>query len=203
MLNKKVDPRVQRTQNLLRDALIELIDEKEYEKITIQDITTRAVVNRATFYRHYLDKDDLLSKSIDTVLKNMFGEASKFFSVSKDVDELQKYVASHIFEHVARHKKFFQVMLLGKGIPNFIQYFKGFLFEFYVHAISEAKLEENKLPVPKEMVVSYISASYIGVIIWWLEGDMVDTPSFMTKQMIHINKQGPIQLLKKFRNTEV
>src|SRR5688572_1470420 len=111
MINKKVDPRVQRTQNLLRDALIELIDEKTYEKITIQDITTRATVNRATFYRHFLDKDELLNQSIDKMLKELFGEASKFYSVSKNVDELQKYVASHIFEHIARHKKFFQVML--------------------------------------------------------------------------------------------
>jgi AcrR family transcriptional regulator len=202
MINKKVDPRVQRTQNLLRDALIELIDEKTYEKITIQDITTRATVNRATFYRHFLDKDELLNQSIDKMLKELFGEASKFYSVSKNVDELQKYVASHIFEHIARHKKIFQVMLIGKGIPNFIHYLKEFLFEFYDHAISEANLVENELPVAKEMVVSYISAAYIGVISWWLENDMLESPSSMAQQMIQINTQGPIQLLKKYQKPE-
>ncbi len=64
---------------------------KRMKKITMQDITTRATVNRATFYRHFLDKDELLNQSIDKMLKKeLFGEASKFYSVSKNVDELQK-----------------------------------------------------------------------------------------------------------------
>src|SRR5438067_9701914 len=57
---KRVDPRVVRTQQMLRDALIALILEKGYDAITIQDITDKAGLRRATFYLHYKDKEELL-----------------------------------------------------------------------------------------------------------------------------------------------
>ncbi|PJN91617.1 TetR/AcrR family transcriptional regulator [Bacillus sp. mrc49] len=194
-MEKKVDPRVRRTDNLLRDSLIELMDEKSYESITIKDITERATLNRATFYRHYEDKEDLLNKSIDRMLEDLFGDASKFYSVTKDPHELQHYVALHIFEHIARSNKFFHVMLIKKGIPNFLQYLKDFIFQFYDHMILETDVKEEELPVTKEVIVSYISAAYIGVISWWLENDMPFSSASMAEQMIQINMQGPIQLL--------
>ncbi|MDP4163542.1 MAG: TetR/AcrR family transcriptional regulator [Bacillota bacterium] len=196
---KNVDPRVRRTRNLLIDALIELMAENKYENITIQDISSRATVNRATLYRHFQDKDDLLNKSIDKMLKELFGEASKFYSVVKNIDELQRYVAIHIFEHISRWDKFFHLMLIKKGIPNFIQYLKDFFFDFYDHLISETDVKEEKLPVKKEMLVSYISAAYIGVIVWWLENDMPFSASSMAEQMIQLNASGPYQLLKQNR----
>ncbi|MGE7877904.1 TetR/AcrR family transcriptional regulator [Peribacillus muralis] len=199
-MGKKVDPRVRRTDNLLRDSLIELMDEKSYESITIKDITERATVNRATFYRHYEDKEDLLNKSIDRILEDLFGDASKFYSVTKDPHELQHYVALHIFEHIARSNKFFHVMLIKKGIPNFLHYLKDFIFEFYDHMILEAEVKQEELPVTKEVIVSYISAAYIGVISWWLENDMPCSSASMAKQMIQINMQGPIQLLEQNLN---
>jgi AcrR family transcriptional regulator len=54
------DRRVQRTRKLLQEALMTLILEKGYEAMTIQDIIDRANVGRATFYNHFLDKQDLL-----------------------------------------------------------------------------------------------------------------------------------------------
>ena len=60
----KLDPRVKRTNQLLQDALVELLRETSFEKITVQDITQRAGVNRATFYDRFDDKYDLLNYSV-------------------------------------------------------------------------------------------------------------------------------------------
>ena len=57
---KKMDARVQRTRDALGDALIELMQEKPFDTITVQDVLDRAHVSRSTFYTHYSDKDDLL-----------------------------------------------------------------------------------------------------------------------------------------------
>lgn len=59
----EVDPRVLRTRQLLQKALLELMGEKPFQHINVSDITQRATINRATFYLHYLDKFDLLSKT--------------------------------------------------------------------------------------------------------------------------------------------
>ena len=63
MTNQKVDRRIQRTRQLLEDALIALILEKGYDKITVQNIVDQANVGRSTFYSHFLDKDDLMENS--------------------------------------------------------------------------------------------------------------------------------------------
>jgi AcrR family transcriptional regulator len=57
---KKVDPRIKRTRQLLQQALMDLMREKSFQAITVQDIAERATVNRVTFYAHFEDKYALL-----------------------------------------------------------------------------------------------------------------------------------------------
>jgi AcrR family transcriptional regulator len=63
-LDQKLDPRVKRTRQLLEQAFMDVLREKGFQTITIQDITERAGVNRATFYAHFDDKYALLDHSI-------------------------------------------------------------------------------------------------------------------------------------------
>jgi AcrR family transcriptional regulator len=64
--NEKEDPRITRTRNLILQAFMELLPEKGFQSLTVQDITQKAGVNRATFYAHFTDKYDLLDHSIRT-----------------------------------------------------------------------------------------------------------------------------------------
>ena len=61
---EKLDPRVKRTRQLLEQAFMEALDEKGFQAISVQDITGRAGVNRATFYAHFEDKYALLDHSV-------------------------------------------------------------------------------------------------------------------------------------------
>jgi AcrR family transcriptional regulator len=72
--NEPIDPRVRRTRKLLQDALRSLIHEKRFSKISVQDITERATVNRATFYAHYLDKEDLAASSLKADLHSTLAQ---------------------------------------------------------------------------------------------------------------------------------
>jgi AcrR family transcriptional regulator len=63
-LDQKLDPRVKRTRLLLEQAFMDILKEKGFQTITVQDITERAGVNRATFYAHFQDKYALLDYSI-------------------------------------------------------------------------------------------------------------------------------------------
>lgn len=68
MTEPKTDPRVLRTRKLIMDSFIELSSEKEFKDITVKDITTEAMINRATFYYHFEDIYDLLEKVLSEVL---------------------------------------------------------------------------------------------------------------------------------------
>ena len=65
------DRRVQRTRTLLTRALMELIVEKGYQAITVQDIIDRANLGRSTFYAHFLDKEDLLMSGLEEVVHQL------------------------------------------------------------------------------------------------------------------------------------
>lgn len=74
---EQIDPRVLRTRKLIMDGFIELAMEKDFNKITIKEITTSATVNRATFYNHFYDKYDLLEKVLrKNMMKDMIQEVS-------------------------------------------------------------------------------------------------------------------------------
>ena len=60
-----MDRRKRRTRKYLGKALLELVQEKKWDQITIQDITDRADINRATFYLHYGSKEELLAESLE------------------------------------------------------------------------------------------------------------------------------------------
>lgn len=68
MTEVKTDPRVLRTRKFIMDSFMELSSKKEFKDITVKDITTEAMINRATFYYHFEDIYDLLEKVLSEVL---------------------------------------------------------------------------------------------------------------------------------------
>jgi AcrR family transcriptional regulator len=68
-LDEKLDPRFKRTHSLILQSFEGLLAEKEFESISVQDVTVRAQINRATFYAHFQDKYSLLDYSISQMFK--------------------------------------------------------------------------------------------------------------------------------------
>src|SRR4051794_38176514 len=67
----KVDRRIAKSQEAIKKAVIELMSEKSFDDITIQEIADRANLNRATIYLHYMDKYDLLDKLMEEHILNL------------------------------------------------------------------------------------------------------------------------------------
>ena len=76
---ERLDPRIRRTRQLLQDALRNLLKQKEFDKISVQDITEAATVNRATFYAHYQDKFALLGELIRITFLDLLEQRNATF----------------------------------------------------------------------------------------------------------------------------
>ncbi|MGO3201138.1 MAG: TetR/AcrR family transcriptional regulator, partial [Ruoffia tabacinasalis] len=63
-METKIDPRVARTRKAIIESFIQLSERKPFENISVKDITEEALINRATFYNHFLDKYDLMEKAL-------------------------------------------------------------------------------------------------------------------------------------------
>lgn len=195
-MSKKLDPRVIRTRQLLRDALVGLIDEQGYEKITVQDITRRATLNRATFYLHYRDKLDLLYQSSEEILQELVGSIRPPFEDRASFDLLRNYnqpheTFMHLFEQIAINSKLYKVYLTEKNIPYFTAGLKEIIIEFVSSGIHFMEPDDQKLTVPRDMAIRFYAAAFLEVVIWWLENDMPYTPKFMATQLMRITIKGP------------
>src|SRR5271170_5978363 len=76
---ERLDPRIRRTRQLLQDSLHRLLKEKEFDKISVQDITEAATLNRATFYAHYPDKFALLGEMVRVDFLRLLGQRNVIF----------------------------------------------------------------------------------------------------------------------------
>ena len=97
-----VDPRVTRTNKLIRGALMSLLAEKSFGAISVQDIAERATVNRATFYAHFSDKFALLEAVTREEVAAKLAEEDPLHA--PDTRKLLKGVGRSVFSFVEQHR---------------------------------------------------------------------------------------------------
>ena len=188
------DPRVKRTRQAIRDALISLIHEKSFNSITVQDIAEKATVNRATFYSHYYDKYDLLDKSIEeklTTLSDILKPKKLDKSEFKLTLDTPHPVFLSLFSHIAENAFFYQVMLGENGIPKFSSRMMKAIQTNLLLSLSVSQPNDDKLVVPRDILISYVSGAHLGMIISWLKQNMPYTPHYMALQLARLIILGP------------
>lgn len=153
------DKRVKRTQQLLAKALIALTLEGEYDKITIRDITERAEIGYATFFRHYPDKDALLRDVLDVVLNELMTHLPDL-STSTDA----AFVGTLLFRYVEAHEEVVRVFL-RQSSSALVQE----AIEQSVQNILRQRVPRPESPVPLEIAAYHIVTSSISLIQWWLQ----------------------------------
>jgi AcrR family transcriptional regulator len=169
---KPLDPRVKRTRRLLREALVKLIPQKGYNTITVGDITEQATLNRATFYLHYRDKNDLLTQSTKEVWQELTSRHPLPVSQNGLVSVDATYITiKEDFEHLAEYEDFYRVMLGQGGVLDFSRQMQEFVYETTEVRLLNVLGALPDGPVPIEIVLRYIAAAYVGVMAWWLEQD--------------------------------
>jgi AcrR family transcriptional regulator len=179
LVQKSDDLRVLRTRKMLQKALIELTSEKGFANVTIRDITERAMVNRSTFYRHYLDKYDLLGQYLDELytLIDSQGEDDPLVDRSDQRAGKQSDGLVSLLRHMQMNADFYRVMLGEKGDAAFcIQSFRRYI-EKGMHQMLTTKVQQvDPSKPPLDLIVSYLLHAGAGAIVWWLENDQPATP---------------------------
>jgi AcrR family transcriptional regulator len=172
----KEDLRVQRTRKLLQQALFDLVAEKGFAAVTVRDITERAMVNRSTFYRHFLDKYELINGYMDEVQALTSDAAFRAEKLAQSTPEKVPSGLLILIQHVQQYAQFYRVMLGQNGDPVFTQRFRQMAEQRYRYLFSLAGDKPDPKSAPVEMKLSYISCAGVGAILWWLENDQPCTP---------------------------
>jgi AcrR family transcriptional regulator len=171
----KVDRRILKSQEAIKKAVIELMSEKDFDDITIQDISDSANVGRGTIYAHYVDKFDLLDKLIKThinQLREIFVSTSEMDFIGGTLICLQYFESNYLF---------FSTMLSSKGTPSFRRRFLEFLIE---EGMKDVDIITGKnIGLSQDVIVQFFGTAYVGVVEWWILNGMPYPPHVMAEQV--------------------
>jgi AcrR family transcriptional regulator len=194
---KKYDRRVDRTRKALREALIDLIREKSYDQITVEEITERANLGRTTFYLHYKDKEDLLLEDFIDLIDQMVSKAV----TDRPLQRLKTRITNQptnadlpfnsnlfrpnliIFQNVARNADLLRIILHNGGAIKIGERLREIILKA-VRQLAAASQERSDLKIafemPTEVIANFYAGSLLGLISWWLDNNMPYTPEQMT-----------------------
>lgn len=174
-----MDRRSNRTKVLLENALIKLMVEKGFDKISINDLTVEADINRGTFYLHYKDKYDLLEQKENEVLKqfveiknNLATKYSKDVILPSNKENLLPIFIC-VYSYIKENADFIKVILGANGDLNFQMKLKNFIENCLVENVTI----NNKIPnITLKYISTIASSTQLGIIEKWLKTGMKETP---------------------------
>ncbi len=166
----RTDLRVQRTRRRLGEAMVELTLERGYDALTIRDLTERAEIGYATFFRHYPDKEALLRDLLEEVLEGLM---ERLEPLTADADAA--LTGALVFEHVREHAPLYRLLLASQPSVDLL----GRALEVGAEEINRSFDGREGSPVPLEIAAHHIIRSFVALIEWWLAHDMPYPPETM------------------------
>ena len=166
----KIDRRILKSQQAIQSTFLQMLDDEEFDEITVKNITERANIGRKTFYLHYVDKYDLLDKIVDDHLAQL----REICDQKKDKGLIEGTVIW--FAYFEQHKSFFASLFKSKGTSSF----RKKLLSFTMGEVDK-KLNSNEYShqnVDKHIILKFLGTAVIGVlesyVLEEVDGDIED-----------------------------
>jgi AcrR family transcriptional regulator len=169
----KPDRRSQRTRRLVISAMLELMAEKSYDAITVQDLLDRANIGRSTFYSHYFDKEDVLASLAEQMLEMLRKPLSQR-------DDGQGIIPSlELFQHALQNQQHFRAMLRGHAREVVWDAAQASLSRTIEQTLAATLATKRSPSVPLTVMSQYLAGAFLNLLKWWLEAEMPYSPAQM------------------------
>ncbi len=168
MGEQRQDRRVRRTRKLLKDSLISLMQEKEFKNISVKDITSRADLNRGTFYLHYSDIYQLLQEMEEELLVDFQNMIDTYYHIEERRGSLLG-VMIPIVNYIAENKAVCQMMFENNASSEFLNRFHHLIHQNGrpILKILFPDAEENRY----DLFFEFATYGTIGMLRQWLNSN--------------------------------
>ena len=157
---KRPDRRVERTREVLLDALFDLMSERGYERLTIQNLLDRTGVGRATFYAHFDSKEELLACSM-TRLRTWLVQAWK------EAPDQRLGFTLPFFQHLTSGRRIYQMTTMRESEMTVERHIRRMLLEL-VREDFAARRITGQSDASVELATQYVVAALWSTIAWWM-----------------------------------
>ena len=175
-LKKKMDARVRRTRDALGDALVELMQEKPFDSITVQDVLDRAQVGRSTFYSHYSDKDDLLMSDADEFFESIAMALSFHGDTSERVFPVREF-----FLHIIDASRFVAALKDSGKIHENFELAQGHFARGIERRLSEIPRGAQIPPDERPIIAFAHAGALLSLLRWWIDRGMKEPAEEMDR----------------------
>lgn len=170
--NGKMDRRIRRTRDRLGGAIMQLLQEKDFDTITVQDVLDRAHVGRSTFYTHFRDRDDLFLSEVDEFYQHMAMALS-----GKPSDRVLP--VREMFAHMVEVREFCLALMASGRMQDVV----GLAQEHFARGIA-ARLAElprarTVSPANRGALSHALAGALLSMQSWWIDRGMVESPAEM------------------------
>lgn len=186
------DLRALKTLHAIETSFLNLLENKKFKNITINDISENAIINRSTFYLHYTDKYQLLDQLVDRQITAVLTTISPRPHIKNNGKLDYNLFSSDLeksLEVIATQHILYQFMLNDSeslGLRKKIE-------KALAKTLSQSFPPETM--IARDLLVEIISSIYISVISWWLNNDMVYSSQFMASELVKFFELGSASLL--------
>ena len=172
--SRTMDARIQNTRETLGDALVELMHEKPFEEITVQQVLDRATIARSTFYTHYRDKNDLFLSDVEDFFEMMATMIRHCGEVSNRVAPVRE-----LFAHVGEVPEFRAALAAAGKLHDVLELGQG----YFARGIEQRLIELTRAAENSSVNLTAMSHAFAGalfsLISWWLDRGMPASPAEM------------------------
>lgn len=172
-----MDRRQKKTRAAVFTAFSTLLAEKNYSKITVQEIIDTANVGRTTFYAHFETKDDLLKALCENLFSHIISSAldcTHTHGLYSDKNAPES-VFCHLLQHLQEDENNILELLSCESSEVFLRYFKDSLNEL-IQTQFVNQNRKNNMDIPQDFLINHISGSFVDMVLWWIKGQMKQTP---------------------------
>jgi AcrR family transcriptional regulator len=187
----KDDRRSRRSRRLIVDALLALLREKRYDRITVQEIIERADVGRTTFYAQFRNKDEVLESELERVF-GLLHEQQLAFAEEEPADHLLP--ALGLFQHIQETQSFYPALIHGLATDPHYQAVHRLLRDRAAQQLALAG-GSHTLAVPPEIIADYLAGTLLTLVHWWLDHGSPYTPEQMEAFFLQLAMPGVRALL--------
>ena len=187
MYGENMDRRQRKTREAIFNAFTNLLFEKDFYKITVEEIINLADIGRATFYSHFETKDYLLKEFCAELFCHIFDSENAEGQDHRHIFNCDgsEPVFQHLFRHLQKNDNNILTLLASKNNELFLSYFRTGI-EGLVESHFNLFRCGNMKNIPESFLKNHITAALIETIRWWIDNGMKESPEVITKYFLSV-----------------